>query len=134
MRIYDRAGVGFRKLSNVRVCFDCVFYSFNYLHTVEFVFYRKRKLEGAKVTEKELGIFICECVNGLPDSGDNGADCMTLAKALIQRYPQILAEKVETDGDAHVSLDGTKILAEIQIPFMKWFNKEFEVFIREVVE
>jgi len=82
--------------------------------------------------EKELGIFIAEMVNSLPDSGDNFKDCFTLAKALIQRYPQILAEKVEADN-AHVSLDGTKILATLKIPFMKWFNKEFEVFIREIV-
>lgn len=39
--------------------------------------------------EKELGIYIAECVNGLPDSGDNFKDCFTLAKVIIQRYPQI---------------------------------------------
>lgn len=73
--------------------------------------------------EKELSSYIYETYNG---------NMQSLAKAIIQRYPQILAEKVEADN-AHVSLDGTKILATLKIPFMKWFNKEFEVFIREVV-
>lgn len=45
--------------------------------------------------EKELGIFIAEMVNGLPDSGDNFKDCFTLAKAIIAKYPQITKKPVK---------------------------------------
>lgn len=95
------------------------------------------------MTEKELGIFICECVNGLPDSGDNGADCMTLAKALTQRYPQISAEKVwegmVCDINAFRYLNNGKNETEIiyttrPSPISSFANqKNIQVFIREVV-
>lgn len=45
--------------------------------------------------EKELGIYIAECVNGLPDSGDNFKDCFTLAKAIIEKYPQMTKKPVK---------------------------------------
>jgi len=58
--------------------------------------------------EKELGIFIAEMVNGLPDSGDNFKDCFTLAKAIIAKYPQITKKPVkiilENEYFAHIVL------------------------------
>lgn len=83
--------------------------------------------------EKELGIFIAEMVNGLPDSGDNFKDCFTLAKALIQRYPQILAEKV-WEGEAKF-LKALYKNNDSDFVFHNYpsnENKNIEVFIMEV--
>ena len=74
--------------------------------------------------EKELGIYIAECVNGLADSGDNFKDCLTLAKALIQRYPQILAEKV---------WEGERLYLSNIFEWANGKSENIEVFIREVV-
>ncbi len=74
--------------------------------------------------EKELGIFIAEMVNGLPDSGDNFKDCFTLAKALTQRYPQILAEKVWEGNPEQLELDSEKGISVIgEIP-LAWNHLE----------
>jgi len=87
--------------------------------------------------EKELGIFIAEMVNSLPDSGDNFKDCFTLAKAIIQRYPQILAEKV-WEGDVGTIFANGKCVYQTEffdMPNKEWKNhlKKVQLFIREVV-
>jgi len=80
--------------------------------------------------EKELALLLNSFI---PTHREKWLDeeLISAARALIQTYPQILAEKVEFI-EANVGFD-TSIVAKIKIP-LKWIDKNIEVFIREVKE